>query len=96
MTRERDVERYLVERVRDAGGEAYKFTSPGRRGVPDRIVILPGWPPQFVELKAPGKKPTAMQAREHTRIRIAGGVVWTIDSIAAVGDFMAAYEHERS
>lgn len=40
--RERDVERYLRERVKQLGGRAYKFVSPGNNGVPDRIVMLPG------------------------------------------------------
>lgn len=43
--RESGVEKELVARVQGAGGEAYKFTSPGRRGVPDRLVLLPGRAP---------------------------------------------------
>jgi hypothetical protein len=38
--RERDVEAHLVKRVKEAGGIAYKFTSPQRRSVPDRLVLL--------------------------------------------------------
>ena len=57
--RERDVERYLRERVKQLGGRAYKFVSPGNNGVPDRIVMLPGGKLFFVELKAPGKETTA-------------------------------------
>ena len=36
--RERDVERKLVRAVRDSGGLALKFVSPGMAGVPDRLV----------------------------------------------------------
>ena len=39
--RERDVEKHLVDSVKALGGIAYKFTSPGRVGVPDRLVVLP-------------------------------------------------------
>jgi len=37
---EKQIEAYLVERVKEAGGIAYKFTSPQRRSVPDRLVLL--------------------------------------------------------
>ena len=48
---ERDIERYLVRRVTQLNGVAYKFVSPGRVGVADRIVLLPGGVVWFVELK---------------------------------------------
>ena len=48
---ERDIERYLVRRTIEHGGVAYKFLSPGRVGVADRIVLLPGGVVWFVELK---------------------------------------------
>ena len=40
--REREIEKYLVDRVKGMGGMALKFVSPGCTGVPDRLVILPG------------------------------------------------------
>lgn len=81
---ERDVEKALVQRVQAVGGQAYKFTSPGRRGVPDRIMLLPGRTPEFVEVKRKGKKPRPEQLREHARIRAAGGVVHVIDSLKGI------------
>lgn len=50
--RESKVEMILVRGIRKLGGWAYKWVSPGNDGVPDRIVILPGQRPIFVELKA--------------------------------------------
>jgi len=41
---EKDIERALVQRVKELGGMAEKFVSPTRRAVPDRIVTLPGPP----------------------------------------------------
>ena len=38
--RERDIEKKLVNEIRKMGGEAFKWTSPGNDGVPDRIVML--------------------------------------------------------
>lgn len=35
--RETKVERAHVKSVKAAGGKSYKFTSPGRRNVPDRL-----------------------------------------------------------
>jgi len=51
MILERDIERYLVRRIVEHGGVAYKWVSPGRAGVADRIVLLPGGVVWFVELK---------------------------------------------
>lgn len=85
---ESQIERYLGDRVEGAGGLAYKFTSPSRRNVPDRIVLLPGRPAQFVELKRPGAKPTKAQEREHARIAKAGGTVWVLDTTEGVDHFM--------
>lgn len=79
-TRESSVERYLVKRVKELGGEAYKFVSPGRRGVPDRLVILPGGRLFFVECKAPGQKLRATQVREGMRLLQLGRAVYVVDS----------------
>ena len=81
--RESDIETYLRQRMQEIGGASYKFTSPQRRSVPDRICIFPGTygaRVAFVELKAPGKKPTAAQEREHQRLRALGCIVVVIDS----------------
>jgi len=59
--REKEIEQYLVKKVKEIGGKAFKFISPGNAGVPDRMVCLPGGRIFFVELKAPGGKTTALQ-----------------------------------
>lgn len=79
--KERDVEYALVNAVRDAGGIAYKFSSPARRNVPDRLIDLPGAPLFFVECKRPDEEPRKAQAREHARLRARGKVVWIIDTV---------------
>ncbi|MBK5145872.1 VRR-NUC domain-containing protein [Budviciaceae bacterium BWR-B9] len=78
--RESTIENHLVKQVKAAGGIAYKFISPGRRSVPDRIVILPGGRVVFVECKAPGQKPRPEQEREHKRLRSLGVRVVVLDS----------------
>ena len=52
---EKDIESRFRKAVKDAGGLALKFVSPGYSGVPDRIVLMPRGMMCFVELKAPGK-----------------------------------------
>lgn len=84
---ERDIEKLLVARVRALGGSAEKFTSPGRRSVPDRLVILPPGRVIFVELKSPGKKPTPAQLRDHERRRALGCDVRVIDNKDAIDAF---------
>lgn len=79
--RESTIERELVKRIKAHGGHAYKFTSPGRRNVPDRLVLLPGGIMCFVELKVPGKKARPGQAREHARLWALGFRVLVIDSL---------------
>ena len=84
---EREVENALVRRVKKLGGTCEKFASPGRRSVPDRLVTLPGGKLVFVELKAPGKKPTGKQLRDHQRRRALGCDVRVIDNKADANAF---------
>jgi hypothetical protein len=84
---ERDVEKALCKRVKELGGTCEKFTSPGRRSVPDRLVTLPGGVILFVELKAPGKTATDLQERDHNRRRALGCDVRVIDTVEAANAF---------
>lgn len=86
--REKTIEKYLAQRVKEAGGIAYKFVSPGNAGVPDRLVLLPGARIVFVELKAPGKTPTALQRLQMRRIRGLWFDVRVIDSMQGVDELL--------
>ena len=59
--KEKIIEKYLVQRVKDLGGSAYKFTSPAHRGVADRVVCLPNGQTWFIELKAPDGRLSELQ-----------------------------------
>ncbi len=97
--RERDIERHLVRRVKELGGEVRKVVWQGRRGAPDRLVMLPvhavrsgRWSSCrgiWVELKAPGVKAESHQIREHIRMRAMGQVVVVIDSIESVEELLS-------
>lgn len=105
ILRERDIERHLVKRVKELGGEVRKVVWQGRRGAPDRLVMLPRWKcdatPRrhwtiWVELKAPGlaaKFPSNAhereQWREHERMRAMGQRVVVIDSIEGVEELLS-------
>ena len=59
--REKIVENHFVWAVERAGGKAYKFTSPGRKGVADRIACMPDGTTWFVELKTKGGRLSKLQ-----------------------------------
>jgi len=86
---EKHIEKYLVDQVRKAGGIAYKFTSPARRGVPDRLVVLPPGKIVFVELKRPGGKLTTLQRLEQSKLLNRGCVVETFDSKESIDEFLS-------
>lgn len=85
--RESVIEKALVERVKALGGMCEKFISPSRRGVPDRLVTLPGGRVVFVELKAPGKSLSVLQQRDHARRIALGCSVFVIDSLESANAF---------
>ncbi|WP_176704079.1 MULTISPECIES: VRR-NUC domain-containing protein [Burkholderia] len=94
---EREIETYLVDRVRAAGGSAYKFRSPARRSVPDRIVILPPGRIFFIEVKRPGGKPTLAQERELKRLIGFGCNALVVDTREAIDAFFQrVQEHPDS
>ncbi|MDE9443445.1 VRR-NUC domain-containing protein [Xenorhabdus bovienii] len=78
--RESVIENHLVKEIKKSGGISYKFVSPGRRSVPDRICVLPGGRVVFVECKAPGEKPRPDQLREHEKLRALGCEVVVLDN----------------
>ena len=86
--RERDIEKRLVTEVKKLGGRAYKWTSPGNDGVPDRIVILPGRPPIFVELKTELGRLTALQKVQISRLRDLGQDVRVLYGMDDVDRFL--------
>ena len=83
--RERDIERRLVKESVQRGGLALKFVSPGRIGVPDRIVMMPGGKIGFVETKAPGKKLRPIQERRIRQMMDMGFKVFVVDSMEQIG-----------
>lgn len=86
--RERDIEKKLRLETKKRGGLAMKFVSPGLVGVPDRIVVLPEGKIGFVELKAPGQEPTAIQNQRMTQLRKLGCLVHVLDQREQIGEIL--------
>jgi len=85
---EKQVEEHLCAEVGRRGGMCPKFIDPSRRGAPDRIVMLPGHPSYFVELKRQRLGHLkSWQARYHDDIRLAGQKVWVLKGDADVDAF---------
>ena len=90
--RESDIEKYLVAQVKALGGEVRKVQWVGRRGAPDRLVMLPHAGLRstiWVELKAPGVKAKPHQLREHARMTAMHQWVVVIDSLEGVDELLA-------
>lgn len=63
--KEAKVETYLRDSLQGYGFKVPKLVLPGYAGAPDRLILWPTWspaPPEFVELKRPGKDAGALQA----------------------------------
>lgn len=84
---ERDIEKIFASEVKKLGGMAYKWISPGNDGVPDRIVVFPGKPSVFVELKADTGRLTALQKAQIDRLKRLGQRVFVAKGIDGVSQF---------
>ena len=78
---EKQIEQKVCDYAKSKGVLAYKFTSPARAAVPDRLFIAPDGRVWFCEFKREGQKPTAAQEREHTRLREQKVNVFVIDNV---------------
>jgi len=82
---EKVIEEKVCAYAKQLGCLVYKFTSPARRSVPDRLFIMPdGRGCFFIEFKRKGQKPTASQEVEIQKIRAQGTRVFVVDD-ACVG-----------
>lgn len=92
--REKFIEQKLVQETRKVGGLALKFVSPGFAGVPDRILLMDGGRVAFVEVKAPGKCPRALQRSRHKLLRRMGFRVFVLDDADEIPRILAAVKGE--
>jgi hypothetical protein len=82
--REKIVENHFVWAVERIGGKTYKFTSPGRKGVADRIACLPDGSTWFVELKTKGGRLSVLQKMfmsDMALLKQNYACLWTIEQV---------------
>ncbi len=88
--RENVVEKHFKKQVEGTlGGISRKHVSPGRKGGADQLAFLPLGRLVLAELKAPGKKPSRLQANEHARLQALGFTVVVLDTIEKVDAWVA-------
>lgn len=85
---EKTLEARLVREIEARGGMALKYTSQYHRGIPDRIVLLPGGHTIFVELKSTGQKPTKLQMHAIRKLIKIGHSVYIIDRTGLLNRFL--------
>jgi hypothetical protein len=75
---EASLEAFFYRRVRLLGGHCIKL-APTERGVPDRLVLLPGGRKYLVELKREGGSLSAIQIAWHGRMKSLGHEVVVLE-----------------
>lgn len=78
---EKDIERKVCDFAKQHHMLAYKFTSPQRASVPDRLFVTGQGHVFFIEFKRAGKRPTEAQWREINRLRATGVEVFVVDNV---------------
>lgn len=70
---EKDVEAAFVRGLKKRGLKSVKLNVQGQRGWHDRLVLIPGGRPVFMELKRPGAGLTGSQPEIHAFLEGLGG-----------------------
>ena len=78
---EKQIEAKVCDYAKERGLLVYKFTSPNRMAVPDRMFVRPDGKIFFIEFKREGQKPTPAQDREHERLRGHGVLVFVVNNV---------------
>lgn len=78
---EKEIEKEIGRFAKSLGCLYYKFSSPAHRGVPDRIIVEPDGGVLWLEIKAPGKKPTKLQERELQKLTECGQHAYWVDDL---------------
>lgn len=91
---EKALEAELRERCKALGWLCIKLTSQYQRGLPDRLILLPGGRVCFVEIKTTGKKPTALQRLTHERLRALGYRVEVVDTTESLDNLIVDLLYE--
>lgn len=91
---ESSIEAFFRDEVRKAGGIALKLV-PTSKGIPDRLVILPGGHIYFVELKQARGKTSPAQDVWHERLRDRGARVYVLSGRGQVVSWLRQMAEEN-
>lgn len=78
---EKNIEKRVCTFAQSLGILCYKFVSPARAHVPDRVFVLPGGRVFWIEFKRKGKHPTPAQRVEIGKLQKQGATVYVIDNV---------------
>jgi len=87
MGAESQIEKALVKYAKANGIYTRKFTSPSHAGVPDRIFCFSGVT-LFLEIKAPGNRPTPLQTDEIEILSKHGMAATWCDTLTSGKEFL--------
>jgi hypothetical protein len=81
---EADLNAKLVSWLNEIGLFSIKLTAMYSRGVPDRLIFIPGGRPLLLELKRLGKRPTKLQDERISELLLLGyDAAWTDNLVTA-------------
>ncbi|MEB2279683.1 VRR-NUC domain-containing protein [Lysinibacillus xylanilyticus] len=92
--RESQIEKYLKSEIEKLGGLCYKFVSPGNKGVPDRLIILPNGQVIFAELKNEAGRLSPIQERTIKTLKDLKCRVFCLNSKPAVDKLIVELRDE--
>ena len=91
---EKVLEAELRERCKVLGWMCIKLTSQYQRGLPDRLILMPGSRVCFAEIKTTGKRPSALQRVTHERLRALGYRVEVVDTSESLDNLLVELLYE--
>lgn len=89
---EHEIEKRLVDGVKNLGGMCLKFVSPSMAGVPDRLIITATGEVIFVELKTEVGRLSKIQKFVIGEMRKRGADVRVVKGLAEVKELLAEIE----
>lgn len=92
---ESQLEEKFCKKIKKIGGMALKFMSPGRAGVPDRIILMPGGKIYFVEMKSSNGPVNPIQEYIFEKFEELGFKVHILNSENSVKKFLEKIERKE-
>ena len=91
---EKEIEKHVNDHAKSTGWLQYKFVSPGKRGVPDRMYFYRSYC-LMIEFKMLGRKPTALQEKEMRLLRKAGIQCEIVDNVTEGRHLLDTLRYEQ-